>query len=83
MIAPLLLLVGATIAKAALPKALVTFANAPIVGLIAPTVKVAVAVPSLVLGHLRERFASVWPAVGVHAVYNAGFGLIAWLVAAG
>jgi hypothetical protein len=43
----------------------------------------AVAVPSLVLGHLRERFASVWPAVGVHAVYNAGFGLTAWLVAAG
>jgi len=40
----------------------------------------AVAVPSLVLGHLRERFASVWPAVGVHAFYNAGFGLTAWLV---
>lgn len=37
----------------------------------------AVAVPSLALGHLRERFASVWPAVGVHAVYNAGFGLAA------
>lgn len=43
----------------------------------------AVAVPSLVLGHLRERFNSVWPAVGVHAVYNAGFGLTAWLAAAG
>lgn len=43
----------------------------------------AVAGPSLVLGHLRERFASVWPAVGVHAFYNAGFGLTAWLVAAG
>lgn len=42
----------------------------------------AVAGPSLVLGHLRERFASVWPAVGVHAFYNAGFGLTAWLVAA-
>jgi len=40
----------------------------------------AVAVPSLVLGHLRERFASVWPAVLVHAIYNAGFGLTAWLV---
>ncbi|MBX9613523.1 MAG: JDVT-CTERM system CAAX-type protease [Burkholderiales bacterium] len=39
----------------------------------------AVAVPSLVLGHLRERFASVWPAVAVHAFYNAGFGLTAWL----
>lgn len=37
-----------------------------------------VAVPSLVLGHLRERLHSVWPAVGVHVIYNAGFGLIAW-----
>lgn len=42
----------------------------------------AVAVPSLVFGHLRERFQSVWPAVGLHAVYNAGFGLTAWLVRA-
>jgi membrane protease YdiL (CAAX protease family) len=33
-----------------------------------------------VFGHLRERFASVWPAVGLHAFYNAGFGLTAWLV---
>lgn len=40
----------------------------------------AVAAPSLVLGHLRERFCSVWPAVLVHAFYNAGFGLTAWLV---
>ncbi len=39
----------------------------------------AVAVPSLVLGHLRERFNSVWPAVWVHATYNLGFGAIAWL----
>lgn len=39
----------------------------------------AVAAPSLVFGHLRERFASVWPAVGLHAFYNAGFGLTAWL----
>ena len=39
---------------------------------------VAVAIPSLVLGHFRERFNSVWPAVLVHAVYNAGFGLTAW-----
>jgi hypothetical protein len=38
-------------------------------------------VPSLVFGHLRECFASVWPAVGVHVVYNAGFGLTAWLAA--
>ena len=40
----------------------------------------AVAGPSLVLGHLRERFGSVWPAMLVHAFYNAGFGLTAWLV---
>lgn len=40
----------------------------------------AVAVPSLVFGHLRERLGSVWPAVAVHALYNAGFGLTAWLV---
>lgn len=39
----------------------------------------AVAAPSLVFGHLRERFASVWPAVVMHIVYNAGFGLAAWL----
>lgn len=42
----------------------------------------AVAAPSLVFGHLRERFASVWPAVGLHAFYNAGFGLTAWLALA-
>ena len=40
----------------------------------------AVAGPSLLLGHLRERFTSVWPCVLVHAFYNAGFGLTAWLV---
>ena len=39
----------------------------------------AVAVPSLVFGHLRERFDSVWPAVGVHALYNTGFAFTAWL----
>jgi membrane protease YdiL (CAAX protease family) len=40
----------------------------------------AVTVPSLMLGHLRDRLASVWPAVLVHATYNAGFGLTALLV---
>jgi membrane protease YdiL (CAAX protease family) len=39
----------------------------------------AVAVPSLVFGHLRERFDSVAPAMAMHAFYNAGFGLAAWL----
>lgn len=38
----------------------------------------AVAVPSLLFGHLRERFGSVLPAWFMHAYYNAGFGLIAW-----
>jgi hypothetical protein len=42
----------------------------------------AVAVPSLVFGHLRERLASVWPAVFLHALYNAGFGVTAWLARA-
>lgn len=37
----------------------------------------AVVAPSLVFGHLRERFGSVWPAVAMHAVYNAGFGVAA------
>lgn len=40
----------------------------------------AVAGPSLIFGHLRERMGSVWPAVLLHIVYNAGFGLTAWLV---
>jgi membrane protease YdiL (CAAX protease family) len=40
----------------------------------------AVALPSLVFGHLRERFGSVWPAMLLHALYNAGFGLTAWWV---
>lgn len=39
----------------------------------------AVAVPSLVFGHLRERLGSVWPAVALHAVYNLGFGVAAVL----
>jgi len=43
-----------------------------------PAWALAVAVPSLVFGHLRERLASVWPAVLLHAVYNAGFGAAAW-----
>lgn len=43
----------------------------------------AVAGPSLVLGHLRERFGSVWPTMLVHALYNAGFGITALLVSSG
>ena len=39
----------------------------------------AVAAPSLVFGHLRERLGSVWPAVALHAVYNLGFGAAAVL----
>lgn len=39
----------------------------------------AVAVPSLVFGDLRDRFHSVCPPIFVHAIYNAGFGVAAWL----
>ncbi|MCM5570146.1 JDVT-CTERM system glutamic-type intramembrane protease [Burkholderiaceae bacterium FT117] len=42
-----------------------------------PAWALAVVAPSLVFGHLRERFGSVWPAVAMHAVYNAGFGVAA------
>ena len=45
-----------------------------------PPWALAVPVPSLVFGHLRERFGSVLPAVFVHIVYNAGFGMTAWWV---
>lgn len=45
-----------------------------------PLWALAVAVPSMVLGHLRERFGSVLPAITMHAYYNAGFGLAAALV---
>jgi membrane protease YdiL (CAAX protease family) len=41
----------------------------------------AVAVPSLVFGHLRERFASVVPAIVLHAAYNAGFAGLATALA--
>ncbi|ODV11209.1 MAG: hypothetical protein ABT20_06305 [Rubrivivax sp. SCN 70-15] len=45
-----------------------------------PLWALSVALPSLVFGHLRERFGSVLPAVVVHAIYNAGFGLTAWWI---
>ena len=45
-----------------------------------PAWAIAVAVPSLVFGHLRERFASVLPSIALHAIYNAGFALTAWIV---
>lgn len=38
----------------------------------------AVAAPSLLLGHLRERMDSVWPCVILHAWYNLGFAGAAW-----
>jgi membrane protease YdiL (CAAX protease family) len=40
----------------------------------------AVAVPSMLFGHLRERFDSVLPAMMLHAYYNTGFALTAWWV---
>jgi uncharacterized protein len=45
-----------------------------------PLWALAVAVPSIVFGHLRERFGSVLPAMFLHAFYNAGFALTAWWV---
>jgi membrane protease YdiL (CAAX protease family) len=41
-----------------------------------PAWAAAVFVPSLIFGHLRERTGSVWPALVVHALYNAGFLLV-------
>lgn len=55
--------------------------TAVFVGLHLPTQPVAwalaVLVPSLVFGHLRERFGSVSAPLLAHAVYNAGFGAAA------
>jgi hypothetical protein len=45
-----------------------------------PAWAVEVAVPSLLFGHLRERFGSVLPPIALHSIYNAGFALTAWLV---
>jgi uncharacterized protein len=45
-----------------------------------PAWAVAVAVPSLVFGHLRERYGSVLPAIALHSIYNAGFAVTAWWV---
>lgn len=45
-----------------------------------PAWALAAGLPSLVFGHLRERFGSVWPAVAMHALYNAGFFLVAMLL---
>lgn len=39
-----------------------------------------VILPSLVMGHLRDRSGSAWPAIGLHAYYNLGFALTAALV---
>jgi membrane protease YdiL (CAAX protease family) len=47
-----------------------------------PAWALAVAAPSLVFGHLRERFASVGPPMLAHAVYNTGFALAALLAGA-
>lgn len=45
-----------------------------------PAWAIAVAVPSLIFGHLRERLASVLPSMALHVIYNAGFALTAWYV---
>jgi len=38
-----------------------------------PLWALAVVVPSLVFGHLRERLASTWPGMMVHLWYNLGY----------
>jgi len=45
-----------------------------------PAWAIAVAAPSLVFGHVRERFGSVLPAIALHSIYNAGFAVTAWWV---
>ena len=45
-----------------------------------PAWAIAVAAPSLVFGHVRERFGSVLPAIALHSIYNAGFAATAWWV---
>jgi len=45
-----------------------------------PAWAIAVTAPSLVFGHLRERFGSVLPAIAMHSLYNAGFAATAWWV---
>lgn len=36
----------------------------------------AMLLPSLLFGHMRERFASVYPALALHISYNAGYFLL-------
>lgn len=43
-----------------------------------PAWALAAGVPSLALGHLRERLVSVIPAMALHMIYNGGFALVAW-----
>ncbi len=38
-----------------------------------PLWALAVAVPSLVFGYVRDRYGSVYPAVILHMIYNAGY----------
>lgn len=45
-----------------------------------PAWALATAVPSLLFGHMRERFGSLLPSVILHVIYNAGFLLTAWRV---
>ena len=40
----------------------------------------AVLVPSLVFGHFRDRYKSVWPGLVLHVFYNAGYFLIGAMI---
>jgi len=42
-----------------------------------PLWALAVVVPSLIFGHFRDRYASIYPSLALHAYYNAGYFLIA------
>ena len=43
-----------------------------------PAWALAIAAPSLVFGHVRERLGTVLPAIALHSHYNAGFAATAW-----
>jgi membrane protease YdiL (CAAX protease family) len=69
---------GARVAGLSAANLLTTLAFAATHLLAQPSVwALGVAVPSLVLGHLRERFGSLWPPVIVHVIYNTGFAVAA------
>ena len=45
-----------------------------------PLWALAVFVPSLIFGHLRDRYGSIYPAMLVHIFYNAGYFLLGEII---